>query len=76
MYFYQVIKEEFYHEDIGDYVTFGLKVVFATYGVYSEILKISDISTDKNSVVKLADLCNRNQVSPLHILDVIQDRLV
>ena len=73
MYVYLITEEEFCHEDVGNYVAYGLKVIFATYGVYSEILRISDISTDKNSVIKLADLCNRNQASPVHIFDVIQD---
>ena len=73
MYFYQLIKEEFFHEDIGRYTSFGIRVIYATYGVYCELMRISDISADKERVLSLADLCTKSQLSPIHIFDVVSD---
>jgi hypothetical protein len=73
VYFYQVIKEEFYRGDIGDYVSFGIRVIYATYGIYCEVLRVSDISPDKHNVSELASLCTKAQLRPIHLLDVIED---
>ena len=37
---------------------------------------IQDITTDKNALNKLINLCNSLELSPLHIRDVIEDFLV
>lgn len=75
MFFYQVIEEKLYTADIGAYISFGLKVIFATHGVYLELLRVSDISTDKSKVARLAALCTKGQVRPIHLADVIEDSL-
>ena len=75
MFFYQILEENLFREDIGSYTSFGLKVIYATYGIYLEVLRISDVSTDKLKVARLASLCTRGQVSPIHIIDVAEDYL-
>ena len=75
MFLYQVINETLYHVDIGSYISYGLRVIFLSYGIYKEVQKISDISTDEKKVALLAELCTKNQLSPIHLLDVIEDFL-
>ena len=47
-----------------------------TYGITCNDLIIKDISIDKQKVETLIDLCNKNQVSPIHLEDIIDDFLV
>ena len=63
--------ETCYDDDIGRYVTYGITVRCDG----EEVLSISDISTDKEKVERLAKLCNDNQLSICHIYDVIEDIL-
>lgn len=47
-----------------------------TYGIGltdCENLSIEDISTDKDFVDNLVNLCNRFQVDPIHLFDVVED---
>ena len=73
MFVYQVVEERFYDADIGKYISFGLIVLYTTYGEYREIMKVSDISTDRERVELLADRCRRYQLHPIHLMDVIED---
>ena len=47
-----------------------------TYGITCNDLIIKDVSIDKQKVETLIDLCNKNQVSPIHLEDIIDDFLV
>jgi len=47
-----------------------------TYGITCENRVIKDISTDKKKVESLIKLCNENNLSPIHLDDVIDDFLV
>ncbi len=44
-----------------------------TYGINGETVCVNDISTDKESVEKLAELCNRLDLSEIHLIDVAED---
>lgn len=53
-----------------------------TYGIaaYAEdkqtcITKLHDITSDKNALAELVSLCNRLQLSPIHLHDVVEDFL-
>ena len=51
---------------------------FDTYGIAldgGEKLCVEDISTDREFVNSIIKLCNELQLSPIHILDVINDSL-
>ena len=39
------------------------------------IAKLHDITSDKNALAELVSLCNRLQLSPIHLHDVIEDFL-
>ena len=54
-----------------------------TYGISAEdtssrglpIVCIQDITSDKNSLEHLVDLCNRKNLSLIHLNDVVEDFL-
>ncbi len=46
-----------------------------TYGLRYGSVKIEDISTDKERVSELVKALNKNDLSPIHIFDVIDDFL-
>ena len=51
----------------------------STYGITyinKPNMVISDISINKKKVENLVELCNKNNLSPLHLMDVIDDFLV
>ena len=49
------------------------------YGIminaHEQPIVVSDIYTDENDAVHLADLFNRLQLSPIHIWDAVEDAL-
>lgn len=75
MFLYLVIKETLFHPDIGSYISYGLRAIFLSGGICQEITKISDISTDSVTVALLAQQCTREQLYPVHLMDVIEDFL-
>ncbi len=73
MYFYSIFSERRSNEDVGEYTSYGIAVYFASYGIYREKARISDITQNKRELSELCALCTRSQLSPLHIFDVIED---
>ena len=47
-----------------------------TYGITCDDREIKDISTNRQKVENLINLCNKNNLSPMHLDDVIDDFLV
>ena len=70
MFQYQVVKERLYHCDIGNYTSYGIRVL-NSHG--EELLFVSDVSVDKNKVEEFAALCEKEQPSLLHVMDLIYD---
>lgn len=57
------------------YATYGICVMEAK-GKHRRIVKhVADVSTDKAAVIRLTALCNRYQLFPVHLKDVIEDML-
>ncbi len=44
-------------------------------GTFTVIASVSDISAEKESAERLAELCNANQVSVEHLQDIVDDYL-
>lgn len=46
-----------------------------SYGiaVYQKIQQICHITNNKEELTNLITLCNRNQLSPIHLKDVVED---
>ena len=75
MYKYSVFVEMLKNEDSVAYTAYGIVVCSMEDNERKEVLKISDVSSDKSRVEELVDLCNKEQLEPIHIYDVIEDFL-
>lgn len=65
---YSLVKSEVYIEDHGIVTTYGIK----TDNLENNII-IKDISTSITKVNNLIKLCNDNNVSLIHLEDIIDD---
>ena len=68
-----ILCRETYKTKKSERITYGI-------GAYAEdektcIAKLHDITSDKNALAELVELCNRLQLSPIHLHDVIEDFL-
>ena len=72
MYKYIPFRKMLHTEEIGTYVTYGIKVLDQagctdTY--------VSDISVDLNFVLRLCCLCTQHQLDPVHLTDISEDSI-
>lgn len=63
---YEIVATTMIHKDVGTYTCYGIR-----FG--ADI--ISDISMDKVKVELLVERMNANELSPLHMMDVVEDFL-
>ena len=75
MYNYNIFVEDLKNEDFGAYTAYGIVVCSMENNQRKEVLRVSDVSTDKEIVENLIDLFNKEQLEPVHIYDVIEDFL-
>lgn len=71
---YRVYREVLELEGIGRYTAYGV-AGFRVGNEREPVCHIGDISTERGVAERLADLCNRNILSPSHLLDVARDFL-
>ncbi len=69
---YGVCHEKIWREHVGVFFTYGLDVMDERGNL---IRRIGDISTDRETVVRLARLCNALQPSAVHVDDIVNDFL-
>ena len=72
---YQVVKEQLSSPELGDYISYGIHGFRVCRGQCVEACQVSDISCDKRLVSHLANECIVFQLSPVHLMDVVQDCL-
>ncbi len=73
MYRYEMYEENMESEELGVYVTYGIKA----FGASGEMLcAVSDVSTDRALVQTLCESCTAEQLYPIHLRDVIEDSIV
>ena len=75
MYVYLPIEREGNDPCTGRYRTFGLRVLRQEAEGDREVMVLPDVSTDFAFTLRLASLFTRKQLSPLHLLDVLEDLL-
>ena len=63
---YELIITTNVHEEIGSYIGYGIR-----YGEHT----VTDISVDKTKIEFLIERMNSNELSPLHMMDIIEDFL-
>ncbi len=71
-YKYKLCKSRSSVEEIS-HIGYGIAVI--DRALHREILRIENISTSKTKMTALIKACNRLQLSPLHIYEVIEDCL-
>ena len=72
MIFYKIRLDQLKDEDIGRYISYGIDVVENE----AVLRSVKDITTDEARLSGLVDLCNKLQLSPVQLDDVIEDFLV
>ena len=75
MYYYRCIKEEQSLPETGRYTTFGITALTHTRGRWRKLLHIADVSLNYNVVQELARKCTVLQLSPCHLMDVVEDTI-
>jgi len=59
------------------YTTYGIGLIRFTEDNYIYISNaLSDISVDKLQIANLTNLLNENNVSPIHLKDIVEDFLI
>jgi len=71
MYQYLPVENEIVSPYIGKYRTFGFRILQEG----EELMILPDVSTDFAFTLRLASLFTRKQLSPLHLLDILEDFL-
>lgn len=69
---YEPVREKLFSREIGCYESFGIR---GSDKSGAEIFFCSDISADMAFVIDLCEVCNRLQISPVHMLDIIEDSI-
>ena len=72
---YIPLKEELSSVELGNYQTFAICAYARIGNEWCEVARVSDVSADLSFVTALCDRCNRGQLSPLHLRDVVEDAL-
>ncbi len=75
MFLYLPIEHEIDSPYIGPYRAFGVRVLRSEEEGDRELMVLPDVSTDFEFTLRLASLLTRKQLSPLHLLDVLEDLL-
>lgn len=70
---YKVVEEKLYNVDIGNYTAFGIQML-AVSGRREMILDtVSDVSLDRKKIEQFVLDLNKFKLSPIHLMDVIED---
>lgn len=74
-YLYTFVEEIIVSDEFGEYNTFGIKIFKIEDLGNREVCCVRDVSTNKEFVCRLVEDCNKYELDPIHIFDVIEDRL-
>ena len=72
MYFYKIVEMR---DLFLERTSYGILAKRTEKGVTEDFALIPGISCDREFVQHLVELCERNQLSPIHLLDVVMDAL-
>lgn len=72
---YQVKKEILYHTETGFYTTFGIDAVRTISNHTILIHSISDVFLEQADAEEFVQICNDEELSPLHLHDAIENAL-
>lgn len=63
---YELVTTTIVHEEIGSYIGYDIR-----YGEHT----VTDISLDRAKIENLIERMNSDELSPLHMMDIIEDFL-
>ena len=72
---YHILSERCSQKDIGTYLSFGIHAFEVTDKHIRAVCCVHDVTTIQSQANDLAELCNRFQLSPIHLKDFIDDYL-
>ena len=70
-YLYVPLEESCFTDDAGEYISYGIAVTDDG----GDAGKVSDVSTDLELVREICEKCNRGQLDPLQLREVIEDHI-
>ena len=70
---YKLRKDNLFHQDIGNYSSYGIDAVDKKSGI--PIRSILDVSLEKEPLENLIFLCNKLHLNIIHLDDVVEDFL-
>ena len=73
MYLYKLVET---HDLFLGRTTYGILATRVEDGITQESALIPGISCDREFVSQLMNRCERNQLSPIHMLDVVTDAML
>ena len=72
-------KERCVYSVICDRLVSDEGVTYEAYGIKAQLLadivEISDVTTEREEIDALVDMCNREELDIIHIYDVVEDFL-
>lgn len=71
MYIYKVVEENLQNCEFGSYIAYGIAVCFKSTNII--LISISDVFLEKEKAEKLVELCNKNNLEPIHLREVVED---
>ena len=71
------ITEETYSSGLNTRTSYGITVYIGNHKNGSAVIagKVHDITSDKQALTELIAQCNRLELSPIHLQDVVEDFL-
>ena len=72
---YRIISENCVSCDLVPYTAYGIQAISGTRENQHVYSTVSDISTDQRQVAEMVRKFNRFGLSPLHLLDAVEDML-
>lgn len=68
---YRMVEEALTDPELGSYTTYGIRAEGPLED--DSDVQISDVSLSKQVVEELVERCNRLELDPIHLRDVVED---
>lgn len=75
MYKYCIVKGLYINEENQRYISYGIVLFKNKNGKFAAIRLLHDIFLDHQKAKDFVKLCNDNELSPIHLNDVLEDNL-
>lgn len=75
MIYYDFIREKYPEGEAGAYVSYGIVAIKISDNAKETICTVHDVFVNENKAKEFTCLCNKLNLSPVHIYDVIQDAI-